>query len=497
MEEIIKYFADVFITNLYDAKIDFYKNPQSLAELVIATKKETDELGRLFIQSVLQEMDTLLKELPKRKRLWNVEHKADARQVLTTLGRVTFTRALYVSKNTNSDEKEELCYLLDKLIGLGDNQQMTEDVMANIYSEAVQTSYRKAGEVASIPEGVTKTTVKNLLHKTKFPKNFQIPEIKKEVDYLYIDADEDHYHLQFKDVRGDLEYNDYGRKLNGSINRIIYVFEGIEPEAPRSKRNRLVGTHYFCRGDEQDNKELWKEVFDYVEATYDVEKIKKIYINADGGAWIKTGYRGLANVTFVLDEFHISEHVSRMISHMKDSKDDVRIEIYKTIRSKTNADFLKLVDRLKEYTSSENILAKISASADYISSNWMAAKYRLRKHEGVLACSAEGHVYHVLSSRMSTQAMGWSKHGANQMARLREYYYNDEDMLELAKFQKEELPMAAGAKEVILTANDVLASEKNKRSQLLREYGKYSEAIHSSMSVQNSKQLLFMLNGKL
>lgn len=103
MEEIIKYFADVFITNLYDAKIDFYKNPQSLAELVIATKKETDELGRLFIQSVLQEMDTLLKELPKRKSLWNVEHKADARQVLTTLGRVTFTRTLYVSKNSNSD----------------------------------------------------------------------------------------------------------------------------------------------------------------------------------------------------------------------------------------------------------------------------------------------------------------------------------------------------------------------------------------------------------
>ncbi|WP_167511451.1 hypothetical protein [Pseudobutyrivibrio xylanivorans] len=95
------------------------------------------------------------------------------------------------------------------------------------------------------------------------------------MDYLYIDADEDHYHLQFKEQRGDLEYHDYGRKLNGAINKIIYVFEGIEPEAPRSKRNRLVGTHYFCRGDEQDNKELWKEVFDYVEATYDVEKNKE------------------------------------------------------------------------------------------------------------------------------------------------------------------------------------------------------------------------------
>ena len=105
-----------------------------------------------------------------------------------------------------------------------------------------------------------------------------------------------------------------------------------------------------------------------------------------------------------------------------------------------------MVDRLKEYTSSENILSKISASADYISSNWIAAKYRLRKHEGVLACSAEWHVYHVLSSRMSTQAMGWSKHGANQMAHLREYYYNDKDMLELAKFQKRRTADSSGGK---------------------------------------------------
>ena len=51
--------------------------------------------------------------------------------------------------------------------------------MANIYKEAVQTSYRKAGEEATSIEGVSKQTVKNQLHKLKFPKSFQIPEVKK------------------------------------------------------------------------------------------------------------------------------------------------------------------------------------------------------------------------------------------------------------------------------------------------------------------------------
>lgn len=113
----------------------------------------------------------------------------------------------------------------------------------------------------------------------------------------------------------------------------------------------------------------------------------------------------------------------------------------------------------------------------------MAAKYRLRKSESVKACSAEGHVYHVLSSRMSTQAMGWSNLGAGKMAHLREYYYNNGDMLELAKFQKEEMQAAAGAEEVVLSASAILASEKGNRSKMMMEYGKYSERIHSTLSL--------------
>ena len=257
MEDIISYLAEYFIPKLFELKLEYYKNPTNLADFAIATKEETDKLGREILQASIEEMDRLIKAMPARKRKWVVEHKADGRQLLTTLGRISFSRVLYKSKTEVDGDGKPICsYLLDNLMGLSPNQEMTEDVMANIYTEAVQTSYRKAGEEATGIESVTKQTVKNQLHKLKFPKNFQVPEVKKEVEYLYIDADEDHYHLQFKEKRGDLERNEFGRKLNGGITKLAYVFEGIESEAPKSKRNKLIGTHYFCRGDEQTSKEF-------------------------------------------------------------------------------------------------------------------------------------------------------------------------------------------------------------------------------------------------
>ena len=83
------------------------------------------------------------------------------------------------------------------------------------------------------------------------------------------------------------------------------------------------------------------------------------------------------------------------------------------------------------------------------------------------------------------------------MAHFREYYYNGGDMLELARFQKEDLPLAAGAEEVVLSARALLESERNNRSRTLREYGKYADTMRSSISIQSSKRLMFQLNGKL
>ena len=182
---------------------------------------------------------------------------------------------------------------------------------------------------------------------------------------------------------------------------------------------------------------------------------------------------------------------------MQDSREEANAEIYECIRHKTKEEFLTIVERLKGCTDSEKVLKKITEASEYISSNWTAAKYRLRKKEGVVSCSAEGHVYHVLSRRMSTQAMGWSRHGGCQMARLREYYYNGGDMLELARYQQEDIPLAAGAEEVVLSATQMLRSENLHRTKEVTEYGKYADAMRASLSVQTNKKLELYLHGKL
>ena len=81
------------------------------------------------------------------------------------------------------------------------------------------------------------------------------------------------------------------------------------------------------------------------------------------------------------------------------------------------------------------------------------------------------------------------------MARLREYYYNGGDMLALAKYQKQPMQLAAGAEDVVLGARSVL--EKKSHTKIEAEYGKYSECMTHTLSLQSKKRMMFYLNGKL
>lgn len=129
-------------------------------------------------------------------------------------------------------------HLVEDYIGLDRNEKFTEDAEAELLKEAVQTSYRRGGIAASITEEcVSKETAMNKLHVLEFPKNTEKPEEKKVVDYLYIDADEDHVSLQFQKNKGDLMKGENGRKNNSVMAKLVYVYEGIEKEAPKSKRH--------------------------------------------------------------------------------------------------------------------------------------------------------------------------------------------------------------------------------------------------------------------
>ena len=482
MYNSIKYFEEECINRFEKLEDSFMREPQKFAEYVHGLTKELHNLGLRMIQESLEEMNTMLRNSQKRLQHWIVESH-DTKQLITTLGTVTFEKTLFTNRETGQSE-----YLLDRIVNLEKHERISEDALARMLKEAVQTSYRRGGEETSLTTNVQKQTVKNKIHALEFPKNTDKPEQKKEVEYLYIEADEDHASLQFREKKGDLEENENHQKNNCLITKLVYVHEGIEKEAPKSKRHKLVNPYYFCGTSYgEENTVFWDEVYEYINNHYDLDKVKKIYLNADGGAWIKSGMKRIAGITYVLDEFHLEKYLTKLTSHMKDSREDASDELRSAIRSKTKKDFEEIVERLEGCLENETGMRRISDAREYILSNWSAAKLRLRHQNGVRGSSTEGHVSHVLSSRMSSRPMGWSKTGATKMAKLRAYELNGGDMLELVRYQKRDLKKAAGEEYDVLSSTQMIQSEKNRHGEL----GKYVESISHSISIQNKKVVYF------
>ena len=107
--------------------------------------------------------------------------------------------------------------------------------------------------------------------------------------------------------------------------------------------------------------------------------------------------------------------------------------------------------------------------------------------EGVIGSSTEGHVSHVLSSRMSSRPMGWSREGADKLSRLRIYWMNGGDMLKLVRNGKKAVPEETAKEEICLSAAELLSWEK-KHSQA---NGKYVEALRARVSQQTSVKVYF------
>ena len=342
MIKSIQQFQTEGVKNLEKVFMNYSSDMTKIAEMVKGVKERVINLGLSMIAEELEMYDEFLCKNRQAHPEWYVERK-DETTLLTSLGSVTYHKTLFKNKFTGKYE-----YLLDRVMGIEKHERMSEDAVAELLGEAVQTSYRKGGISACMTEEcVSKETVMNKLHALEFPKNTEQPEKKRVVDYLYIDADEDHVSLQFRERKGDLINLENNRKNNQAIAKLVYIYEGIEKEAPAGKRHKLINPYYFCRVcNGKENRKLWDEVYEYIENHYEVNRIKKIYLNADGGAWIKSGKKSIAGITYVFDEFHLEKAVMKLTSHMKDRREDTRKELYEAIRKKKKSDFEEIVEKL-------------------------------------------------------------------------------------------------------------------------------------------------------
>lgn len=423
-----------------------------VAEMVQGVTDSVIKLGLSMIAEEWESYDTLLHDRKDLRPGWRVIRRDEVTK-LTSLGEVRYKKTYFHNPQTG-----ERCYLLDRLMGLAPGERLTEDAVARIYEEAAESSYRKGGMNASISRvAVSKETVMEKLHSLQFPET-EHPEEKKQVRTLYIDADEDHVALQYLEKKGDTR----GALKHTFMPKLVYVYEGNQAEG---NRHELLGVKYFGGGYEgtQGTERLWKEVYDYISGSYDEEVLECIYVNGDGAEWIRTGAKVHAKAKFVLDRYHMHKYIIAATSHLGDSVQDARSEIWRAINGKRKKEAGEVFDRIIGVTQTESRQKAVETSKSYILGHWSAIMNGVRNRKDDIHCSAEGHISHIYADRMSSRPLGWSKTGADKMARLRVYKKNGGDMLGLVRYQKQKLPKAAGMEEVICSAEEVLRSERENR----------------------------------
>ncbi len=248
--------------------------------------------------------------------------------------------------------------------------------------------------------------------------------------------------------------------------RSIYVYEGVDTD--EAERPKHINAKYFggvYDGPEAISK-LWKEVLDYLDEAYDMDKVERVYINGDGAGWIRSGEKVIPKAKFSLDKYHMHKYIIAATSHLEDSADDARREIYRAIHKKKKWMAKGTFDRIIAVTDKETKRKAVEQAKAYILGNWSGIMVSMKSKDPNVCCSAEDHVSHVYAERMSSRPLGWCRTGADKMSRFRIYKQNQGNMLELVRYQKKELKQVAGAEEIIYTVTDMIRMERANQKKL-------------------------------
>ena len=198
MVKSIQYFTEECVPVFERLEDDFLKDPSDIASYITKLTDELHKAGIRMIEETLGYLDQMITESEMRKLSWVVD-RHEAKQLITSLGSVNYNKTLFKNK-----AEGKRSYIIDMLMGMDPHERMTEDAEARLLEETVQTSYRRGGEKTSILDSVSKQTVMKKIHALQFPPEDEVLVDKKFVQFLYIDADEDHVSLQFKEKKGDL-----------------------------------------------------------------------------------------------------------------------------------------------------------------------------------------------------------------------------------------------------------------------------------------------------
>ena len=422
MYNSIHHFNEFGVKKIEKTIKEFIKEGKDLGDLVFGLEESLFELGRNILVEVLEDMDQHLRNSGLRKNNWEIVRN-DTTQLLTSFGMIKYNRTYFKPKKGGKRR-----YLVDDIVGVGPHDRVSADVVINAVEEAADSSYRKAGKKATYVDEISKQAVMNKIHALEITQPEVKVDEKRDVEILYIEADEDHVALQNKDK--DEDDNNYPKI---AMPRLVYVHEGFDGDKCSENRNVLKNVRYFG-GIYKNSEDLWLEVCDYIYEQYNIDSIETIYISGDGASWIKQGLHWIPKSKFVLDEYHLQKYVRASTAHLNDS--DIHQELQDALDWPSKEKTKKVFKKILKLTDSESKKKSIKESRRYILNQWDGIEIKADKGFEIIGCSAEGHVSHILSDRLSSRPRGWSETGVEKMAELRIYIKNGGEVYDLVMDQK-------------------------------------------------------------
>ena len=386
IQQILSLSTDFFNTNL-EAMVT---GQASLTDVTLAVQEFVQNLGREVLSAMLEQADEAIYETVKPQRTYQIKETARSRTLVTTFGEITFHRRYYRQKDTG-----RYTYLLDEWCQLPAYSRIEASCQARMADHAKDMSYAKAAQV-STPVPVSKQSVRNVLCRLGTIPNTAapLPERRPKVSELFIEADEDHVAMQ----QGN------NRQL-----RLAYVYEGKVAEG--KKRRTLTAKRVFT-----GYGMPWKEIKEYIQTVYDSPEIT---ILGDGAAWIQSATSYLEKSRCVTDGFHVVKYL-RQIAGTETIQ-----PLYDALLANDREQFCREAEQKIRHRPYRR--KAIRRGQQYILNHWEGIRDWLQNRE-TFASSTEGHVSHILSARLSSRGMGWSKDGAERIARLRTLAENGGDV---------------------------------------------------------------------
>lgn len=403
---------------------------KNIGEFLEECQSTFDEFILTYARKRIEELDKAIVSSREERENWKVVKSHVPRALETRHGLLEYSRRYY--RNSKS---KEYSYLTDLALGVVSYQRVEDGLQLSLAEAASRMSYREASKLAC--EGrVSASAVMNIIRRFEIPEE-EPKEKKKRVEELHIQADEDHVHLQSQQVK------------SGQIR-----FAAIhEPKIKVGQSRYELPERQIISSVKEQPTQFGKRVLDRLDALYELEHVKRIYVHGDGAPWIKTVKNSLPRrVTIpILDHFHLEKELLGVC------RGDRRLR--SMLRTCLNPwDGEALEKELQILVDSDVCTQEKAAKLwTYLQNNRQGIENNFKlKHGG--SC-AEGLVSHVFSRRFSRDPLSWSYQGLEKLSAIRVHLENgnklDRNMLRKNKMvEKEKIsPILCAAQSKVTSKN--------------------------------------------